>query len=60
MSFIYDTQPIIEIMRRKSIATAEAIKAAAPKREPLVRRNLDYVIQCLSGKRGGAFGHIDR
>lgn len=53
MSFIYDTQPIVEAMRQKTVATAEAIKAATPKRKPIVRRGMDYVIRCLSAKHNG-------
>jgi hypothetical protein len=62
MSFIYDSSPVLSIMRRKTLATREAIKAAAPKREPMVRRTVDYTIQAMGGsvKRGGAFGHRDR
>jgi hypothetical protein len=49
---------IVETMRNKTKATAEAIKAAAPVRPPC-RSRLDYVIQVFGSgvKRGGAFGH---
>lgn len=62
MSYIYDTNPIVELMRRKSRATAEAIKAAAPAPKPSPRRTLQYTILCMgtSVKSGGPFGHKDR
>lgn len=61
MSYIYDTQPIIEVMRRKTVATVESIKATLLKREPTVRPNrLEYTVRALSVKHGGPFGHKDR
>ena len=59
MSFIFDSNPIIEAMRRKTVATAKsvariaALKAAQTARPPVVRRGMDYVIRCLSAKHNG-------
>lgn len=63
MSYLFDTQPILEVMRRKTEATVESIKAAiAQRKAPEPRRSLQFTIQCMGTtvKHGGSFGHKNR